>query len=42
LPGDSQPLLIDETEAMATFPVNPLAFLPEGMTIDQGPPDRKV
>jgi hypothetical protein len=27
---------------MATFPVNPLAFLPEGMTIDQGPTDRKV
>jgi hypothetical protein len=28
--------------AMATFPVNPLAFLPEGLTIDQGPADRKV
>jgi hypothetical protein len=28
--------------AMANFPVNPLAFLPEGMTIDQGPADRKV
>jgi hypothetical protein len=27
---------------MATFPVNPLAFLPEGMTIDHGPADRKV
>jgi hypothetical protein len=27
--------------AMATFPVNPLAFLPEGMTIDHGPADRK-
>jgi hypothetical protein len=27
---------------MATFPVNPLAFLPEGLTIDQGPADRKV
>ncbi|KAK1695204.1 hypothetical protein QYE76_011901 [Lolium multiflorum] len=41
-PGDSQALLITEAEAMATFPVNPLAFLPEGMTIDQGPPDRKI
>jgi hypothetical protein len=28
--------------AMAMFPVNPLAFLPEGMTIDHGPADRKV
>jgi hypothetical protein len=27
---------------MVTFPVNPLAFLPEGMTVDQGPADRKV
>jgi hypothetical protein len=27
---------------MANFPVNPLAFLPEGMTIDHGPADRKV
>jgi hypothetical protein len=27
---------------MANFHVNPLAFLPEGMTIDQGPLDRKV
>jgi hypothetical protein len=27
---------------MATFPVNPLVFLLEGMKIDQGPPDRKV
>jgi hypothetical protein len=27
---------------MANFPVNPLAFLPNGMTIDQGPADRKV
>ncbi|KAK1695478.1 hypothetical protein QYE76_012175 [Lolium multiflorum] len=26
---------------MATFPVNPLAFLPDGMSVDQGPPDRK-
>jgi hypothetical protein len=28
--------------AMATFPVNPLAFLPEGMTIDHGPADHKA
>jgi hypothetical protein len=27
---------------MVTLSVNPLAFLPEGMTIDQGPADRKV
>ncbi|KAM3401002.1 hypothetical protein ACQJBY_005674 [Aegilops geniculata] len=27
---------------MANFPVNPLAFLPHGMTVDQGPPDRKA
>jgi hypothetical protein len=27
---------------MASFPVNPLEFLPEGMTIDHGPADRKV
>jgi hypothetical protein len=26
---------------MATFPLNPLAFLPEGMTIDHGPADCK-
>jgi hypothetical protein len=26
---------------MATFPVNPLAFLSEGMTIDNRPTDRK-
>jgi hypothetical protein len=30
------------TDDMANFPVNPLAFLPEGMTVDHGPPDRKV
>jgi hypothetical protein len=28
--------------AMANFPVNPLAFFLEGMTIDHGPYDRKV
>jgi hypothetical protein len=28
--------------AMASFPINPLAFLPEGLTIDHGPADRKV
>jgi hypothetical protein len=27
---------------MATFPVNPLAFLPKGMTVNHGPADRKV
>ena len=27
---------------MANFPVNPLAFIPDGMTIDHGPADRKV
>ncbi|XP_020186985.1 uncharacterized protein [Aegilops tauschii subsp. strangulata] len=27
---------------MANFPVNPLAFLPHGMTVEQGPPDRKA
>jgi hypothetical protein len=27
---------------MASFLVNPLEFLPEGMTIDHGPADRKV
>ena len=29
-------------EPMANFPVNPLAFIPDGMTIDHGPADRKV
>jgi hypothetical protein len=28
--------------AMANFTVNPLAFIPDGMTIDQGPVDRTV
>jgi hypothetical protein len=28
--------------SMATFPVNPLAFLFEGMTVDHGPADWKV
>jgi hypothetical protein len=28
--------------AMETFSVNPLAFFPEGMIIDQGPTDHKV
>jgi hypothetical protein len=27
---------------MVNFPVNPLAFLPEGMTVDHGPADRKA
>jgi hypothetical protein len=27
---------------MANFPVNPLAFLPEGMMVDHGPADRKA
>jgi hypothetical protein len=27
---------------MANFPINPLAFLPEGLTVDHGPADRKV
>ena len=31
----------DVLETMANFPVNPLAFIPEGMMIDQGPADRK-
>ena len=30
------------SDAMANFPVNPLAFLPDGMTIEQGLADRKV
>jgi hypothetical protein len=34
--------LLGDSATMATFPVNPLAFLPDGMTIDQGPLDRKV
>jgi hypothetical protein len=34
--------LLGDSKTMATFPINPLAFLPDGMTIDQGPPDRKV
>ena len=33
---------VADGEAMANFPVNPLAFLPEGMIIEQGPADRKV
>jgi hypothetical protein len=48
-PAISPPLLLlqatvqlPSSVAMATFPVNPLAFLPEGMSIDQGPADRKV
>jgi hypothetical protein len=35
-------VLASPAAAMAKFPVNPLAFLPEGMTIDHGPADRKV
>jgi hypothetical protein len=34
--------LLGDSATMATFPVNPLAFLPDGMPIDQGPLDRKV
>jgi hypothetical protein len=33
---------LPSSAAMATFPVNPLAFLPEGMSIDHGPADWKV
>jgi hypothetical protein len=33
--------LLSDSATMATFPVNPLAFLPDGMTIDQGPPDAR-
>jgi hypothetical protein len=34
--------LLGKAAAMVTFPVNPLAFLPKGMNIDQGPPYCKV
>jgi hypothetical protein len=34
--------LPSSSAAMATFSANPLAFLPEGMLIDQGPADQKV
>jgi hypothetical protein len=34
--------LLGDSKTMATFPINPLAFLPDGMTIDQGPPNHKV
>jgi hypothetical protein len=36
-----QAIVQSPSAAMATFPVNLLAFLPEGMTIDHGPADRK-
>jgi hypothetical protein len=33
---------ITDDNAMATFPVNPLMFLPDGMKVDQGPANTKV
>uniref|UniRef100_A0A453JYF4 DUF7597 domain-containing protein n=1 Tax=Aegilops tauschii subsp. strangulata TaxID=200361 RepID=A0A453JYF4_AEGTS len=35
-------LVLCSSKKMANFPVNPLAFLPHGMTVEQGPPDRKA
>ena len=35
-------LVLCSSKKMVNFPVNPLAFLPHGMTMEQGPPGRKA